>query len=153
MKSLKGYVGRYIVLSLRQTVQLKFGYIIRLYKDGIPYCGGIKTWDFTAICHAEEQSPPGYPTSCARSGPSGSSPKSTQKSGFNLRPPFTVSTSTWSNMLPFLWRKAEEKKMLQSIISTSVNLERELRRDRSGIVAVEWKVYEEVEASRMAGYF
>ena len=50
MKSLKGYVGRYIVLSLRQTVQLNFGYIIRLYNDGIPYCGGIKTWDFTAIC-------------------------------------------------------------------------------------------------------
>ena len=43
MKSLKGYVGRYIVLSLRQTVQLNFGYIIRLYNDGIPYCGGIKT--------------------------------------------------------------------------------------------------------------
>ena len=50
MKSLKGYFGRYIVLSLRQTVQLNFGYIIRLYNDGIPYCGGIKTWDFTAIC-------------------------------------------------------------------------------------------------------
>ena len=50
LKSLKGYVGRYIVLSLRQTVQLNFGYKIRLYNDGIPYCGGIKTWDFTAIC-------------------------------------------------------------------------------------------------------
>ena len=60
---------------------------------------------------SEEQSPPGYRTSCARAGPSGSSPKSTQKSGFNLTPPFTVSTSTLSNML-------------QSIISTSVNLER-----------------------------
>ena len=41
--------------------------------------------------------------------------------------------------------------MLQSIISTSVNFERELS-GRSGMVAVE-KVYEEVEASRMAGYF
>ena len=38
-------------------------------------------------------------------------------------------------------------------MSTSVNLERELRRDRPGIVAVEWMVYEEEEASRMAGYF
>ena len=37
-------------------------------------------------------------------------------------------------------------------MSTSVNLERELS-DRSGMVAVEWMVYEEVEASRMAGYF
>ena len=43
---------------------------------------------------SEEQSPPGNHTSCARAGPSGSSPKSTQKSGFNMRPPFTVSTST-----------------------------------------------------------
>ena len=37
---------------------------------------------------SEEQSPPGYCTLCERVGPSGSSPKSTQKSGFNLRPPF-----------------------------------------------------------------
>ena len=50
MKSLKGYVGRYIVLSLGQTVQLNFGYMILLYNDGIPYCGEIKTWDLTAIC-------------------------------------------------------------------------------------------------------
>ena len=42
--------------------------------------------------------------------------------------------------------------MLQSIISTSVNLEGELG-GRSGKVAVEWMVYEEVEASTMAGYF
>ena len=39
---------------------------------------------------SEEQSPPGNRTSCARGGPSGFSPKSTQKSGFNLRPPFTI---------------------------------------------------------------
>ena len=43
MKSVKGYVGRYIVLSLRQTGQLNYGYIIRLYNDVIPSCGGIKT--------------------------------------------------------------------------------------------------------------
>ena len=39
---------------------------------------------------SEEQSPPGNRTSCARAGPSGFSPKSTQKSGFNLRQPFTT---------------------------------------------------------------
>ena len=32
----------------------------------------------------------GNRTSCAKAGPSGFSPKSTQKSGFNLRPPFTI---------------------------------------------------------------
>ena len=37
---------------------------------------------------------------------------------------------------------------MKSIISTSVNLD-----GPSGMVAVERMVYEEVEASRMAGYF
>ena len=40
---------------------------------------------------------------------------------------------------------------MKSIISTSVNLERELS-GPSGMVAVERRVYEEVEAFRMAGY-
>ena len=151
MKSLKGYVGRYIVLSLRQTVQLNFGYIIRLYNDVIPYCGGIKTWDFTAICQRNSLLPD---IALHVQGRVHRVPLQNQRRNQD---------STWDHhslyqpsleatMLPFLWRKAWEKKVLQSIISTSVNLQRELS-GRSGMVAVEWMVYEEVEASRMAGYF
>ena len=151
MKSLKGYVGRYIVLSLRQTVQLNFGYIIRLYNDGIPYCGGIKTWDFTAICQRNSLLPV---ITLHVQGRVHRVPLQNQRRNQD---------STWdhhslyqSPLEATCYLSCEEKrngkKMLQSIISTSVNLERELS-SRSGMVAVEWMVYEEVEASRMAGYF
>ena len=88
---------------------------------------------------SEEQSPPGNRTSCARAGPSGSSPKSTQKSGFNLRPPFTIFHCIKVHLkqhATFPVKKSVRGKMLQSIIPTSANLERELG-GRSGMVAVE----------------
>ena len=146
MKSVKGYVGRYIVLSLRQTVQLNFGYIILLYKDGIPYCGGIKTWDFTAICQRNSLLPD---MALHVQGRVHRVPRQNQRRNQDSTHCINVHLKQHAT---FPVKKSVREKMLQSIISTSVNFERELS-GRSGMVAVEWKVCEEVEASRMAGYF
>uniref|UniRef100_J3L744 Uncharacterized protein n=1 Tax=Oryza brachyantha TaxID=4533 RepID=J3L744_ORYBR len=53
---------------------------------------------------SEVQSPPGYLISWAKEGPSGSSPKSTKKSGLIESPPFSVSTSICNMWEPFLTR-------------------------------------------------
>ena len=68
-----------------------------------------------------------------------SNPKSTQKSGFNLRPPFTIFHCINVHLqqhATFPVKKSVREKMLQSILSTSVNFERELS-GRSGMMAVE----------------
>lgn len=59
---------------------------------------------------SEVQSPPGYRSSWAKTGPSGSAPKSTRKSSFSLRPPFTVSTSICIITEPSLKQKQRGQK-------------------------------------------
>ena len=44
----------------------------------------------------------GYLISCARTGPSGSAPKSTKKSSSSFKPPFSVSTFIFNKTDPFL---------------------------------------------------
>jgi len=56
---------------------------------------------------SDVQSPPGYLSSWARAGPSGSAPKSTRKFSLSFRPPFFVSTSICIITDPSLkWNKS-----------------------------------------------
>ena len=130
MKSLKGYVGRYIVLSLRQTVQLNFGYIMMEFHtvEGLrhktlqPYVRGtVSSRKSHFMCKGRSI---------------GFLSKINAEIRIQLETTIHCINVHLKQHATFPVKKSVREKMLQSIISTSVNLKRELS-GRSEMVAVE----------------